>query len=268
MSNPLISLITVTFNAEKLLAQTWQSAINQTFKNFELILIDGGSKDNTVSIANQFLSHVGIIISEPDKGIYDAMNKGIKAAKGQWIYFLNAGDSFYSNTILADIFEKNTYDNSELIYGKVQTINEPTGVNYLNGKPVQYPDFFSHYPICHQATFTLKDAFNKIGYYNTNYKLVSDTIWFASFFKNQSEKAYYIDNIIAFYDIQGATYHKRMSGYKEYVNYGWSNFPLRIAIKNWLMYPIIWLKVKLIRNLSNTALFKFYRKVKFGKKIV
>ncbi|MFA9214858.1 MAG: glycosyltransferase family 2 protein [Candidatus Methylacidiphilales bacterium] len=267
MQKPLISLITVTYNAGSLLYDTWQSAINQSFKDFELILVDGGSKDNTVNIAQQFTNNIGTIISEPDKGIYDAMNKGIKAAKGQWVYFLNAGDSFYNNSVLADIFKNNTFNNCELIYAKVQTVNEPTGVNYINGKPVKYSDFFSHYPICHQATFTHKNAFDTIGFYNINYKLVSDTTWFASFFKTQPEKAIYIDKIIAYYDIQGATYHKRMQGYKEYIHFGWSNFPLTIAIKNWLMYPVIWLKVKLIRTFTNTAIFKFYRKLKFGVKV-
>ncbi len=267
MSNPLISLITVTFNAEQLLASTWQSAIDQTYQNFELILIDGGSKDNTLQVAKHFESRIGTIISEPDKGIYDAMNKGIKAAKGEWVYFLNAGDSFYNNDILYSIFENKSYENVELIYGKVQTVNEPTGVNYLNGKRVTFSDFFSHYPICHQATFTNIKAFEKIGLYNINYKLVADNTWFALFFKNQANKSIFIDKIIAFYDIQGATYHKRMQGYKEYIHFGWINFPLPVAIKNWLMYPAIWLKVKLIRTFTDTAIFKIYRKLKFGVKV-
>jgi glycosyltransferase involved in cell wall biosynthesis len=268
MQKPLVSLITVTFNAEAYLQKTWQSAVNQTFKDFELVLIDGGSTDNTVNIAKQFSQHVGTIISEPDKGIYDAMNKGIKTAKGKWVYFLNAGDSFYNDEILSSIFEKSDYQNIELIYGKVQTINEPTGINYISGKPVKYSDFFSHYPICHQATFTHKNAFLKLGYYYTDYKLVSDTVWFASFFKIQPEKALYSDKIIAFYDIQGATYHKRMQGYKEYVNFGWKNFPFLVAFKNWLFYPLIWLKVKLIRTLTNTTAFKKYRQLKFNNRLV
>ena len=169
MSNPLISLITVTFNAEQLLFQTWQSAMNQTYQNFELILVDGGSKDNTLQVAKQFENKIGTLISEPDKGIYDAMNKGIKAAKGEWVYFLNAGDSFYNNEVLANIFENKNLEDFELIYGKVQTVNEPTGVNYITGKQVTFSVFFSHYPICHQATFTYIKAFEKIGFYNVNY---------------------------------------------------------------------------------------------------
>jgi len=144
---PLLSLITVCYNAEPLIAQTLQSAVDQTFQDFELVIIDGGSKDQTVSIAKKFQNHIGTLISEPDQGIYDAMNKGVKAAKGEWLYFLNAGDSFYNEQILADLFESQNYEGIDLIYCKVQTKNEPTGINYLNGKPVKYSDFFSHYPL-------------------------------------------------------------------------------------------------------------------------
>lgn len=263
MEKPLISLVTVTFNAEKLLAQTWQSAMEQTYQHFELILVDGKSADGTLEVAKQFSSKVSTIISEPDKGIYDAMNKGIKAAKGEWIYFLNAGDSFYNKNVLSTIFDNTNYGDKELIYAKVQTVNEPTGVNYVNGRPVKYQDFFSSYPICHQATFTRKRAFDVIGYYNIANKLVADTNWLSLFFKKQAEKAIYIDSIVAFYDIQGATYVKRMQGYKEYIRFGWEHFPLGVALKNWLMYPVIWLKVKMIRLLTHTSIFKQYRKLKF-----
>ena len=104
MNSPLISLITVCFNAEGLINDTLQSAINQTYKNIELVIIDGGSKDNTVAEVKKYETYIGTLISEPDKGIYDAMNKGIKAAKGEWFYFLNAGDAFYNDTVLEDVF--------------------------------------------------------------------------------------------------------------------------------------------------------------------
>lgn len=263
MANPLISLITVTFNAEKLLANTWQSAMEQSYQNFEFVLVDGSSKDNTLDIARPFQSKIGTIISEPDKGIYDAMNKGIKAAKGEWIYFLNAGDLLYNKDVLKDIFENKDYGESELIYGKVQTINEPTGINYLNGQPVQYSDFFNRYAICHQAAFTHKKAFERIGLYDIQYKLLADNMWFAKYFKSFAAKTTYIDIIIAYYDIQGASYHKRMQGYREYIHFGWTTFPFIIALKNLAMYPVVWAKVKIIRVLTNTSIFKYYRKLKF-----
>jgi glycosyltransferase involved in cell wall biosynthesis len=266
MQQPLISLITVVYNGETLLADTLQSAVNQTYKNIELVIVDGGSKDNTVAEARKFSSHIGTLISEKDNGIYDAMNKGIKAAKGEWVYFLNAGDSFYDNNVLTDLFSGDL-SGIDLIYGKVQTVNEPTGIDYITGEPVRFKDFFGKYPICHQATFTRKSCFESIGYYDTRYKLAADTEWFARFFKAQPEKALFTDRIIAFYDIQGATYHKRMQGYREYLHFGRRHFPFPIALKNYLFYPLLWFKVKLIRNLQHTAVFKSYRKLKFDKKL-
>lgn len=261
--NPLVSIITVCYNAEALIKNTLESAINQTFKNFELVIIDGGSTDNTVDIAYEFRDYIGTIISEPDKGIYDAMNKGIAAAKGQWLYFLNAGDAFYNNQVLQTIFGLKPNTDCWFIYGKVKTVNEPTGVNYVTGEKIKFNDFYNRYPICHQATFTNIQAFKKVGLYNIHYKLAADTEWFARLFKAEPTRTLFTDEIIAFYDIQGATYHKRMDGYKEYISFGWRIFPFYIGLKNYLFYPLLWLKVKSIRTFSNTKLFKLYRKLKF-----
>ncbi len=266
-SKPLISLITVCFNAEQLIEQTLKSAMDQTFQDFELVIIDGGSKDKTVSIASNFASKTGTLISEPDKGIYDAMNKGLKASKGEWVYFLNAGDSFYDNYVLADLFENKNYSGIDLIYAKVQTKNEPTGINYLNGKHVKFSDFYSHYPICHQATFARKNLFEKVGVFDLKYPLVADSEWFIRIFKNPEINPLFIDKVVAFYDIQGATYHKRMKGYREYLAVGYRHFPLWVAIINSLMYPMIWAKVKIIRTFQNTVWFKKYRELKFKNKL-
>jgi glycosyltransferase involved in cell wall biosynthesis len=263
MNKPLISLVTVCYNAENLLADTLQSAINQSYKNIELLIVDGNSKDNTLQVAKSFQSHIGALISEPDKGIYDAMNKGIRAAKGDWIYFLNAGDSLISEHILDEVFNANIPSDCLFIYGKVQTLNEPTGVNYIAGEKVTFSDFFTKYPICHQATFTHKDAFLKFGYYDSNLRLAADTEWFARIFKSHSNQTFFIDKTIAYYDIQGATYVKRMQGYREYLSFGFKHFPFVVSVKNLLFYPLLWLKVKLIRMLSNTSFFKGYRKLKF-----
>lgn len=267
MDQPLISLITVCYQAAPLIHDTLQSAINQTYKNIELVIVDGGSKDETVAEARKFGAHIGTLISEPDRGIYDAMNKGIQAAKGEWVYFLNAGDSFYDHKVLEDVFMNRDLGRADLVYARIQTVNEPTGINYIAGEPVTFNDFFNRYPICHQATFTRRTAFDEIGLYDTRYRLAADTEWFARFFQARPERALFMDRIVAFYDIQGTTYHKRMQGYKEYIHFGNRHFPFFIALKNRLMYPAIWLKVKFIRSFQNTAWFKAYRKAKFNQRV-
>jgi glycosyltransferase involved in cell wall biosynthesis len=262
MHQPLISIVTVVYNAQNVLEQTLRSAINQTYKNIELVIVDGGSTDRTLAIAQSFSQYTGTLISEKDKGIYDAMNKGIQAAKGEWIYFLNAGDSFYNDSVLSDVFSTD-YKDAELIYAKVQTINEPTGINYLNGAEVSLKDFYNRFPICHQSAFTQKAAFNRIGLYDLRYKLVADHQWFVRFFKTTPEKAYFIDRVVAFYDIQGTSYHKRMQSQRELLKYGRELFDTPIWIINYLLYPLTYIKVFLIRTFQQTSLFKLYRKWKF-----
>ena len=99
-----ITIVTVTYNCSKILKETLESCINQDYENVEYIIIDGASTDGTLDIINQHSENISFILSEPDKGIYDAMNKGIEHATGEWIFFLNAGDKFYSNKTLSDLF--------------------------------------------------------------------------------------------------------------------------------------------------------------------
>jgi glycosyltransferase involved in cell wall biosynthesis len=264
---PKISLITVCFNAEKVLEQSLQSAMMQDFQDFEFVIIDACSKDKTLEIAEKFKSKIGYLISEKDNGIYDAMNKGIQAAKGEWLYFLNAGDSFYNNKVLSSIFTSKINNQTEFIYGKVQTKNEPTGIDYITGEPIELKDFYTKYPICHQATFSKKALFTEIGLFDTKYKLAADTEWFARLFKAKSNACTFINMVIAFYDIQGTTYHKRMAGYREYLDFGRKHFPFFVSLKNHLFYPLLWIKVKIIRNFSNSTIFQLYRKIKFNKQL-
>ena len=95
--HPKFSIITVTYNAGKVLEDTIQSVIFQTYRNVEYIIVDGGSTDHTLEVANKYSDRISKIISEPDKGLYDAMNKGIRLATGDYLCFLNAGDELHEN---------------------------------------------------------------------------------------------------------------------------------------------------------------------------
>ena len=121
---PLISIITVTYNAEKTLPATIDSVDRQSMTDFEHLIIDGASKDSTADIARRACADRRMVFSEPDKGLYDAMNKGISKARGQYLIFLNAGDSFHTSDtlqIIADTIRNNSYPG--IVYGQTQLVD-------------------------------------------------------------------------------------------------------------------------------------------------
>jgi len=118
---PLITIITVVFNGEKYLEETIQSVINQTYDNVEYIIIDGASTDGTLDIIKKYAGQIDYWVSEPDAGIYYAMNKGIELASGEWINFMNAGDGFYIETTIKNIFMDNKRE-CDLFYGDCEVL--------------------------------------------------------------------------------------------------------------------------------------------------
>lgn len=168
-----LSIITVCFNIKDEIEQTLKSIVNQTWQDFEWIVIDGGSTDGTLDILKKYEKHISVLISEPDKGIYNAMNKGIKIAKGKYLNFMNGGDSFYADDVLEKVFAGKDYD-SDILYGDCK-IFEMNGKSYIR----KFPDnigtrFFVDDVINHQSTFIKRDLFDKYGLYSENYKIVSD----------------------------------------------------------------------------------------------
>ena len=166
------SIITVSLNAEKLIGDTLKSALSQTFTDFEIIVKDGGSKDNTLACIPKD-SKIRVI-SIPDKGIYEGMNQAIKEAKGKYLIFMNCGDLFYDETVLEKAYNCLKDIEPCILYGK--RFSEDIGV-------VDYPvkitkRHFYYSTVCHQASFIPKEAFEKIGYYDESLKITSDWKFF------------------------------------------------------------------------------------------
>ncbi|MDX4067252.1 glycosyltransferase [Aliarcobacter skirrowii] len=166
---PKITVVTITYNAEKFLEDTILSIINQDYPNIEYIIIDGDSKDSTIDIIKKYEKHISCWISEPDNGIYDAMNKGIDKATGEWINFMNAGDSFVDNTIISKIFNtnKNQYD---LIYGDHIYIKQ-NSKEYTKAPGLK--QIYNTMPCCHQSLFS-KVKIAKELKFNTYLNIASD----------------------------------------------------------------------------------------------
>lgn len=120
-NKPLISIVTVVFNGEQFLEKTICSVVNQTYRNIEYIIIDGGSLDRTLDIIKKYDDKIYCWISEQDEGIYDAMNKAIKLYSGDYIWFLNAGDTIYNDDVIANMF--NVLTNADIYYGATQLVD-------------------------------------------------------------------------------------------------------------------------------------------------
>lgn len=172
MNNPKISVITAVWNDAEHIEKTIQSVLSQTFPNVEYIIIDGGSKDGTVEVIKKYADKLSYWISEPDKGVYDAMNKGIAASTGDFVIFMNSGDTFHSE----DAIEKMCLDNVDkntIVYGNVS-------VKYWDGVYIEKPhEFFKTFMkfkgvgICHQTVFFPGEALKKMKY-DLSYRIASD----------------------------------------------------------------------------------------------
>ena len=153
---PKFSVITVCYNAQSVIEDTIQSVIAQTYHHVEYILIDGASTDRTMNIVNKYKAHITTIVSEPDKGIYDAMNKGILLATGDYLCFLNAGDSFHEDDTLQQMVH--TLHEAELpdvLYGETELVDREG--HFLRMRRLSAPEvltwksFRQGMLVCHQA---------------------------------------------------------------------------------------------------------------------
>ncbi len=177
--NPRFSIITVTYNAEKVIEETIQSVITQTYKNYEYIIIDGASRDNTLSVIDKYKDMISSVVSEPDKGLYDAMNKGIAAATGDYLCFLNAGDSFHEDdTLQLMVHSINDNELPDILYGETAIVNKEG--HFLHMRRLQTPEkltwksFKQGMLVCHQAFFAKRSLAEP---FDLSYRFSADFDW-------------------------------------------------------------------------------------------
>lgn len=175
-----ISIITVTFNSGKTLHDTIQSVLSQSYSDIEYILIDGSSKDNTVDIIKEYESQFcGRMkwISEKDKGLYDAMNKGIRMATGDIVGIINSDDFYHQTDIISKVAEAFQYEAVEAIYGDVRFVNPDNPdktVRYYSSKNFSPKLFRYGFMPAHPTFFTYRKYFEEFEYYKTDYKIAAD----------------------------------------------------------------------------------------------
>ena len=197
-----LSIITICYN-EPFLEKTCESIVNQTWQDFEWVVVDGGSNQETLDIFEKYKSRIDKFISEPDNGIYDGCNKGVKLAEGEFVIFMNAGDCFYSNTILAKVFENKTYS-ADILYGDTQVLDNNTHQEVrISKQPSEMTkDYLILSNLDTQSVFIRRELFNKCGLHDLNYKIASDYDRWLAFYKGGTVFEY-LQEIISCYDNSG-----------------------------------------------------------------
>ena len=194
---PLISVVTICYNAKNDLEKTILSVLSQTYQDIEYIIIDGGSTDGTVDIIHKYSERLFYWISEPDKGIYDAMNKGMDRATGSWINFMNAGDTFCDNEVIKNIFGYNDLSDYSVIYGDcyVSKLNQ---LQYLKASSMK--KVHVQMPFCHQSSFIRKTRLR----FSIDLKIAADYQMIYEYYRMNGISSFlYISKPISVFDATG-----------------------------------------------------------------
>lgn len=228
--SPKFSIITVTYNADKVLEETIQSVMAQTYRHVEFLIIDGGSKDRTMSIVEKYKNRIHHIVNEPDKGLYDAMNKGIKLATGDYLCFLNAGDKFHENDTLQQTVHslQHLKELPDVVYGETAIVDKQG--HFLRMRRLAAPEvlnwksFKKGMLVCHQAFFSKREiAENEL--YNLSYRFSADFDWCIRIMKH-SQTLHNTRLTLIDYLNEGMTTQNHKASLKERFNimakhYGW-----------------------------------------------
>jgi glycosyltransferase involved in cell wall biosynthesis len=266
----LISIITPTFNSEKTIEKNVISVINQTYNNFEHIIIDNQSKDNTVSIINKIyrdnnLSELLHIISEPDRGIADAFNKGIKNAKGEIIGILNSDDSYFNSFVFQNVVEAFKNNETIFVHGDVYFADPLYGSNIR--RPLLCP-ITTTMPYNHPTMFFRKEVYEKYGNFNEKFIFTMDYELIMRYEKKipgfRSKGKYLQGEPVAVMHAGGASWKYELESIREYKNalkeYGFWNFTAR---KEYFFRIFRTRLKKILSDLHLNFLVKLWRKNKW-----
>lgn len=216
MNKPLFSIITICYNAEATLEKTIQSVLAQTYPNVEYIIVDGASKDNTLAIINRYRPQLSKVVSEPDKGLYDAMNKGIGLATGDYLCFLNAGDTFFSANTLQEMVDTLPADKQpDVIYGETALVDAEG--QFIRMRRLQAPEvltwrsFRQGMLVCHQAFFARREL---VPLYDLQYRFSADFDWCIRIMK-QSHLLHNTHQTLVNYLDEGLTTSNQKASLKE-----------------------------------------------------
>lgn len=199
---PLFSIVTVCRDSAQVLPNALESLRAQTCRDYEWVVVDGASTDSTMDIVRDFDAAPVVSVSEPDKGIYDAMNKGVRLARGAYVFFLNSDDSLHDPGVLADVAQAlGAHPETDLLYGNVVYAYPDRGVlrsfRHIDARTLPHED------LCHQATFARRVLFDTVGAFDLRFRLNADYDWLIRVFRSGAHTRW-IDRRIAQFTIGGA----------------------------------------------------------------
>lgn len=211
---PKISIITACYNSASTIEQTIQSVLNQTYNNIEYIIIDGASTDGTMDIVKKYLNQIDMVVSEKDRGVYDAFNKGLNVSTGDYILYLNSDDYFYENIViekLANFIKENNFPIG--VYGDIYRINDQTGFVEKCSQRIDLNKMKDAIMPPHPAILLSRDVMNDIGGFDLQYKIAADYDLLAKVFLKFEKEILYYPIIVSVFRIGG-------------LSSGFSSFPI------------------------------------------
>ena len=213
MNTPKISIITIVYNNVRDIEYTLLSVINQTYPHIEYIVIDGASTDGTLEVINTYRGSIDVLVSEKDKGIYDAMNKGLERATGDYVLFLNSGDELYDNSTLQCIVEKGMH--ADIIYGETKLVDEERNIigtrRHRAPASFDWKSFKYGMNICHQAIYVKRSIAPT---YDTSYQLSADIDWVIRAAK-KAKSTKNVNTYVARYLVGGMSQKRHKQSLKE-----------------------------------------------------
>jgi len=213
IAKPKISIITIVYNNVRDIRYTLESVAQQTYPNIEYLVIDGNSNDGTLDVIQEYKDHITVLVSEKDKGIYDAMNKGLRLATGDYVLFLNSGDELYAPDTLEKVF--NSGEDADIYYGETKLVNEDREI--LGDRRHKCPDTFDWKSfkygmnVCHQAIYVKREIAEP---YDMQYKLSSDIDWVIRAAK-KAKKTVNVKDYVAKYLVGGMSQQRHKQSLKE-----------------------------------------------------
>lgn len=213
MLTPKISIITIVYNNVRDIEYTIRSVMKQTYPNIEYIVIDGLSTDGTLDVLLKYKEEITTLVSEPDKGIYDAMNKGLALATGEYVLFLNSGDELYEDMTLEKVISSG--DNADIYYGETKLIREDREVigdrRHKTPERFDWKSFKYGMNVCHQAIYIRRSLTSP---YDTQYKLSADIDWVIKA-AQKAEKIVNVRQYVAKYLVGGMSQQRHKESLKE-----------------------------------------------------